>query len=164
MLSRPCRSASVRRMKPEDLDAYLHAHIPLSRHMGLRVLHLDDHGIRVGLPLAPNVNPHGSVFGGSLAALGLVSAWALLHARFEQAGLSVRLVGKQGQCDFLAPAEGDCVAETRAEDFDTLFASFRRLGRARQALLTTIRVGGLEVARHRGLYTALTPPSATESE
>ncbi len=151
-------------MKPETLDAYLHAHIPLSRHMGLRVLHLDDHRIRVGLPLAPNVNPHGSVFGGSLAALGLVSAWALLHVSFEQAGLPVRLVGKQGQCDFLVPAAGDCVAETHAEDFDNLFASFRRLGRARQALITTIRVGALEVARHRGLYTALTPRSATEAE
>lgn len=148
-------------MTTTQLNTYLHAHIPLSRHMGLQVLHLDARSIRVGLPLARNLNPHGTVFGGSLTALGLATAWTLLHASFEAAGLPVKLVGKRSECDFLAPANGDCVAETVCEPdtLDALFAGYRRQGHMRQALQTVIRVGTVEVAHHRGLYTALDPES-----
>lgn len=141
------------------LQAYLHQHIPLSRHMGIRVLEVDDARLRVQLPLAPNVNPHGTVFGGALSALGLVSAWMLLFAAFERAGLPVKLVGKQGQCEFLAPAEGDCIAHTELvpAERDALFAQFRERGRARHTVITRICVGEREVARHTGVYTALTP-------
>lgn len=144
-------------MSPDQLDAYLHQHIPLSRHMGLHVLDAQPLRLRVHLPLAPNVNPHGTVFGGALAALGLVSAWMLLYLAFQRAGVEVKLVGKQGQCDFLAPADGDCIAETAcaAADLDTLLAQFAARGRARHSLTTVIRVGDREVARHLGVYTAL---------
>ena len=148
-------------MRVDELNEYLQQRIPLSRHMGMRVLELDAERIRVGLPLEANRNPHGTVFGGSLAALGLASAWMLLHARFTAAGLPVTLVGKRGECDFLAPAQTDCVAETRcdAEAQAALFEAFRQKARARQALTTVIRAGDVEVARHQGLYTALRPTS-----
>lgn len=146
-------------MTADDLNAYLHTHIPLSRHLQLQVLDLDEEQLRVRLPLAPNVNPHGTVFGGALTALGLVSAWMLLYVRFQAQGLDVKLVGKQSQCDFLAPAEGDCIAHTRcaAADQRVLFETFSSRGRARQSLDTRIHVGEVEVARHHGVYTALSP-------
>lgn len=144
-------------MRPEELDQYLYRHIPLSLHMGLRVIEAEPERLRVHLPLAPNVNPHGTVFGGALAALGLVGGWVLLHTAFERAGLAVQLVGKQGTCDFLAPATGDCIAETLCApaELDALLTQFRERGRARHALTTVIRVGEREVARHLGVYTAL---------
>lgn len=146
-------------MNSESLEQYLHQHIPLSRHMGLRVREAGPECLRVHLPLAPNVNPHGTVFGGALAALGLVSAWMLLYTAFARAGIDVTLVGKQGQCDFLAPAAGDCIAETTCTqaELDALLTQFQARGRARQTLTTRIRVGEVEVARHLGVYTALTP-------
>lgn len=146
-------------MRPEELDQYLYRHIPLSLHMGLRVIEADPECLRVRLPLAPNVNPHGTVFGGALAALGLVGGWMLLHSAFQRAGIDAQLVGKQGNCDFLAPATGDCIAETRCTpaELDALLAQFRERGRARHSVTTVIRVGEREVARHVGVYTALTP-------
>lgn len=144
-------------MQPEELDDYLHRHIPLSRHMGLRVIEAQAQRLRVYLPLAPNVNPHGTVFGGALAAVGLVSGWMLLYAAFRRAGLEAKLVGKEAQCAFLAPADSDCIAETTCEPvaLDALLARFRTAGHARHALDTVIRVGEREVARHHGVYTAL---------
>lgn len=146
-------------MNVDSLEQYLHQHIPLSRHMGLRVLQAEPECLLLHLPLAPNVNPHGTVFGGALAAVGLVSAWTLLYAAFVRAGVEVSLVGKQAQCDFIAPATGDCIAETRCTqaELDALLAQFRARGRARHTLTTHIRVGEVEVARHLGVYTALTP-------
>jgi hypothetical protein len=57
------------------------------------------------------------------------------------------------------------VTTCSAADLEALIARFAEQGRARQELLTVIRCGPVEVARHRGLYTALrhavsTPASA----
>ncbi|MGH8516772.1 MAG: YiiD C-terminal domain-containing protein [Panacagrimonas sp.] len=148
-----------------ELEAYLHANIPLSRHMDLRVRSATRDRLELALPLAPNVNPHGTVFGGALAATGLVGGWMLLHAAFTRAGLSIQLVGKEGRCEFLAPGTADCVAITTCPtaDLDALLARFAERGRARQELLTVIRIGEVEVARHHGVYTALPAHTAAAS-
>ena len=150
-------------MTADGLERYLHANIPLSRHMDLRVRVAERERLVLTLPLAPNVNPHGTVFGGAQSAVGLVGGWMLLHAAFTRAGVGAQLVGKEGRCEFLAPATADCEVETRCSgaDLDALLAQFRERGRARQSLTTVIRVGAREVARHHGVYTALTPESSS---
>ena len=144
-------------MTADELQRYLHAHIPLSRHMQLRVERAQREQQVLHLPLAPNVNPHGTIFGGALSAAGLVGGWMLLHAAFVRAGIEAMLVGKEGRCEFLAPATDDCTVETRcdAAQLDALLDAFRQRGRARQSLTTILRVGAREVARHHGVYTAL---------
>lgn len=144
-------------MNADDLNRYLRAHIPLSVHMGMEVVLLEPARVQVLLPLAPNLNPHGTVFGGALAALGLATGWMLLHAAFARADLAVKLVGKQSECLFLAPATTDSIAEACCAeiDLDLLLARFRDQGRARQEVETVIRVGDIDVARHRGVYSAL---------
>lgn len=148
----------------DELERYLHTNIPLSRHMGLRVRAAERERLELALPLAPNVNPHGTVFGGAQAAVGLVGGWMLLYAAFARDGISVQLVGKEGRCEFLAPATADCVVVTTCSgaDLDAMLDRFHAKGRARQEVLTVIRVGDLEVTRHHGVYTAL-PSSPAES-
>lgn len=144
-------------MNLEDINGYLRAHIPLSVHMGMEVVVLEPARVHVRMPLAPNVNPHGTVFGGALAALGLLSGWVLLHAAFARADLAVKLVAKHSDCRFLRPASGACIAESccAQRDLDLLMAQWREHGRARQELETIIRVESLDVARHRAVYSAL---------
>lgn len=144
-------------MTLQDLNRYLHTQIPLSVHMGMEVVLLEPARLQVRLPLAPNVNPHGTVFGGALAALGLAAGWMLLHVALVRAGGTVQLVGKQGDCSFLAPATGTCIAEARCSDPDLAqwMSRLREQGRARQEVETIIRVGEIDVARHRGVYSAL---------
>lgn len=144
-------------MTAEELERYLHEHLPLSRHMDLRVRIAERERLVLHMPLGPNVNPHGTVFGGALAAVGLIGGWMLLHAAFARGGLGSKVVGKECRCEFLAPATSDCVVETYCPgaELDDLLAYFRKHRRARQALTTVIRVGAVEVARHHGVYTAL---------
>lgn len=143
-------------MTPADLDAYLHTHIPLSRHMGLHVILAEPGCVRVQMPLAPNLNPHGTIFGGALSALGLVTGWMLVHAAFERAGLAAKVVGQRSDSQFLAPASADCIAESTcpAAALEQLLASFRSRGRARLQLDTRIRVGALDVVHHRSTFVA----------
>lgn len=144
-------------MNAEQLNIFLHQHIPLSRAMQMRVCTLEPGLIRVALPLQPNLNPHGSVFGGALGALGLATGWMLLHAELCNAEIEATLVGKRSETDFLAPALGDCIAEARCspDELSIWFARLRAKGRARIALDTVTRFGNVEVARHYGVYTAL---------
>ncbi len=146
-------------MTADDLESYLHQHLPLSRHMDLRVRSAEHERVTLHMPLAPNVNPHGTVFGGAMAAVGLIGGWMLLHAAFARRGLESKVVGKEGRIEFLAPATADCVVETQCPgaDLDAFLDYFQKHRRARQALTTVIRVGTLEVARHHGVYTALRP-------
>lgn len=143
-------------MNPSELDDYLRLHIPLSAAMGLRVLAAEPDQVRIALPLAPNHNPHGTVFGGALSALGLVTGWVLLYGAFAAARLPAHIVGQRGDCEFLAPATGDCIAEARctAAERAALLSSFRDRGRARLQVQTVIRCGALDVARHSGTYVA----------
>ncbi len=146
-------------MTIEELQAYLHAHLPLSRHMQLTVRVAERERLVLHMPLAPNVNPHGTVFGGAQAAGALVGGWMLLHAAFARAGIDSQIVGKESRCEFLAPATADCEVETccAGADLDALLAEFRERGRARKALTTVIRVGAVEATRQYGVYTALSP-------
>jgi thioesterase domain-containing protein len=141
----------------DQLEAYLHAHVPLSRHMGLRVHSATRERVEIALPLAPNVNPHGTIFGGAQTAACLVGGWMLMHAAFARAGMPAQVVGKEARCEFLAPATGDCLVVTTCEpaELDALIARFTEHGRARQPLLTVVRLGDVEVSRLQGLYTAM---------
>jgi thioesterase domain-containing protein len=141
----------------DELERYLHAHVPLSRHMGLRVHAATPDRVEIALPLAPNVNPHGTIFGGALAASCLVGGWMILFAAFARARIPAQIVGKEARCEFLAPATGDCRVVTACEPavLDALLGRFGEHGRARQELLTVVRLGEIEVARVQGLYTAM---------
>ena len=155
----------------DELERYLHQHVPLSRHMGLRVHIATRERVEIALPLAPNVNPHGTIFGGAQTAACLVGGWMILYAAFARAGIPAQIVGKEARCEFLAPATRDCLVVTTCEsgDLDALLARFAEQGRARQELLTVIRCGETEVSRLTGLYTALrhapaaTPPADSHS-
>lgn len=140
-----------------NLNRFLHARIPLSAHMGMKVLVLEPGRIQVWLPRARNLNPHGTVFGGALTALGLVSGWSLVHSAFEQAGAPSKLVGQRSECEFIAPATGDCLSETLCDEQELhqMIKQFRAGRKARLTLKTTIRVGNMDVALHQGTYVAV---------
>lgn len=144
-------------MSLDQINAYLHARIPLSVHMGMQVRLLEPDRVQVHMPLAPNVNPHGTIFGGALGAIGLAAGWLLLHASFERNGVAAKLVGQRSECVFIAPATADCIAECvcAPAELDRLLSAFAERGRARTTLETVIRVGQQDVVRHSGIYVAL---------
>ncbi|MGH8462141.1 MAG: YiiD C-terminal domain-containing protein [Stenotrophobium sp.] len=144
-------------MTPERLTAELHEQIPLTRAMALRVLRSEIGVVEISAPLAPNRNPHHSVFGGSLATLGIVCGWLLLNRGLEAEGLDAQLVIQNSECEFIAPAGDTCtaVAEMPQQEWPRFLAMLRRRGRARITVSTEIRVRGRRVLEHRGSYVAL---------
>ena len=94
----------------QDLEHYLHEHIPLSRAMQAQVLAASTEGITLGAPLAPNINHRETVFGGSASALAILAAWALVHTRLRAEGIAGRF---EGEFVALGAAEAQGISEDR---------------------------------------------------
>lgn len=119
-------------------------HIPLAHAMGVEVRRLDDAGLQIGAPLAPNRNHIGSAFGGSLQGLATLAGWGVT---LVAAGphYSPGVVIRESRMRFLAPVLGDLLATAAWPDPDTL-QEFRPPGGRR----TRPAGGGRRCQRGRG--------------
>lgn len=145
-------------MERASLERYLHEHIPLSRHLGTTVAEAGAERVRLGAPLAPNLNHRRTAFGGSLSALAILAGWAWLHLRLRERGYRGRIVIMSNSMKYLAPAEGDfeaCCTAPAPERWERFVSTLEQRGRARLELGVELTAGDLPVASFRGRYVAL---------
>lgn len=147
-------------MNLDELTAYLHAHIPLTRGLGATAVRWDGTTLVLRAPLAPNLNHRHTAFGGSLSALAILSGWGLVHLALRARGVETRVVVQRSAMEFLAPAAADFAATARlpeARAFDRFLATVARHGRGRVIVASAVTCGALLVASHEGTYAALRP-------
>lgn len=145
-------------MTPHDLEAYLHAHIPLSAAMQVHVDEVTDEHVRLAAPLAPNINHRETVFGGSASALSILSAWSLLHARLTASGISARLVIQSNRMDYMKPIAGAFSARSTLADvgqWPGFLRMFQRRGKARIVVFAEVLDGDDIAGRFEGEFVAL---------
>ncbi|WP_457584026.1 YiiD C-terminal domain-containing protein [Ensifer canadensis] len=145
-------------MTPLDLEAYLHAHIPLSAAMQVHVDEATDEHVRLSAPLAPNINHRETVFGGSASALSILSAWSLLHVRLTHAGVPTRLVIQSNRMEYLKPVAGAFSARSTladAKQWPGFLRLFHRRGKARIVIVAELLDDGDLAGRFDGEFVAL---------
>ena len=116
-------------MTAQELEAYLHDRIPLTRAMAVEVRAAGPDGVEVYAPLAPNINHRDTVFGGSASAVAIVAAWSALHVRMRAAGLDVRLVIRRNTMSYERPIAAGFTATAAppvGEAWDKLVATVER--------------------------------------
>ena len=147
-------------MDTRELQQYLHEHIPLSRKGGMRVevLAATAEGVRLSAPLAPNINHRDTVFGGSAAALAILSAWSLLHIRLNAENLNSRLVIHRSTMDYERPITETFMASSAIPD-ETNWLKFmntlRRKHRARISVAAVLHCKNETVGKFEGDFVAL---------
>ena len=145
-------------MLASELAQYLHDHIPLTKLMGVSVVSVEEQALVLQAPLAPNVNQHHTVFGGSASALAMLAGWALLHVRLRSEGLADRLVIQRNTMEYEHPITGQFTARATLEHpdrwsaFTTMIA---RKGKARIGVLAVLEHMGRVAARFSGEFVAL---------
>lgn len=145
----------------DDVTDYLHKHIPMTRHMGVRVFRFDETSIALTTPLAPNLNHRESAFGGSIVSLAVVAGWTLIHLRLEEQGFRGRLVIQHSTSEFLHPIEDDFETHcslASLEEWDRFRKTLSRRGKARLTLKSESKVGERTLAVHEGTYVAIALP------
>jgi thioesterase domain-containing protein len=140
-----------------ELEAYLHGHIPLSQAMRVAVLEAARERVVLAAPLAPNINHHETLFGGSGSAIATLAAWCVLNIGLAASGLQTRLVIQRNTMQFELPVGGDFTASAAAPPVEA-WAVFVRLlerrGRARISAAATLWYAGRESGRFVGDFVA----------
>ncbi|RDL50702.1 hypothetical protein BLJAPNOD_01825 [Ensifer sp. M14] len=145
-------------MTPLDLEAYLHAHIPLSAAMQVQVEEMTEEHVRLSAPLAPNINHRETVFGGSASALSILTAWSLLHVRLSSAGVSAHLVIQSNRMEYLKPVACAFSARSTLADIGQwpgFLRMFHRRGKARIVVAAELLDDGVLAGRFEGEFVAL---------
>ncbi len=141
-----------------EVESYLHSNIPLSADMGVRVKIATPDEVLLWAPLAPNINHHRTVFGGSGVVLATLAAWTLLHLRLEQGRIGAQLVIQRSAMEYEKPIPGDFESRCRLEDraaWDRFRALLERRGRARMTLSSKLLYEGQEMGAFAGDFVAL---------
>jgi thioesterase domain-containing protein len=141
----------------QEIEQYLHRHIPLSAAMGVRVRAATPERVELAAPLAPNINHHDTLFGGSGAAIATLSAWTLVHLRLRHAKVRARLVIQRNAMSYDEPVAGDfaaiCVRPDEAQ-WDRFLAMIERRGRGRITMTAHLVYRTRTVASFEGDFVA----------
>ncbi|QDU50919.1 YiiD C-terminal domain-containing protein [Gimesia panareensis] len=141
----------------EEVTAYLHQHIPITRAMQLQVLPPEAEKLSLTARLAPNLNHQETAFGGSIASIGILAGWTLIHLRLRSDQRRHQIVIQKSEIDFLRPIEadfsGECLLPTES-DWEPFLTCLERKGRARIELQPQVTVNGKTAATIKGLFVA----------
>lgn len=145
-------------MTREELEAYLIEHIPLSAGMAISVLDASPLGVSIEAPLAPNVNHRATAFGGSVAALAILTGWALVHVRLRAEGLVTRTVIQSSSVHYDAPIHGAFRAVSdpvEAQAWQRFTRAITKHGKGRLHVSVQVLADGSPVASFTGAYVAI---------
>ncbi|ODN67276.1 MULTISPECIES: thioesterase domain-containing protein [Methylophaga] len=144
--------------KTQQLQRYLHQHIPLSAAMQVSVLDINQQTLTLAAPLAPNINHQETVFGGSASTLAILSAWSLLHTRLAEEGIASRLVIQRNEMAYLKPMTQEFTATAvlvDEEDWPTFLTTLRRKGKARISVVASLYSDQKMAGKFSGDFVAL---------
>jgi len=134
----------------------LHAKIPITRAMGVKVEDYDGERLVLSAPLEANINHLGTAFGGSLNALAVLSGYGLLWLVLQDT--ECHIVIRESSISYDRPVRGEiratCV-RPQAEALAEFKKTFHERGRARIALTATIEDAGATCVRFRGTFVAM---------
>lgn len=126
-----------------DLEARIHAAIPLARAMQVRIVSFDGERIVVAAPLDANINDKGTGFAGSLSTLVTLAGWSLATLLGEADGERCEAAVFRSELDFLRPVREELRAEAWVAEAGAVAGLRERLAAGKRAKLPVLaRLGG----------------------
>jgi thioesterase domain-containing protein len=118
----------------------LKGQVPLVQHMGVDVVSWQPGEVVVEAPLEPNLNTHGTAFGGSLYCVATMCGWTLVHLTLMDAGFDPSVWVTRGEVTYHKPVAGTISARVVADTqtCESLVEAYRSKGRARADLTVQI--------------------------
>jgi thioesterase domain-containing protein len=151
----------------KGLQRYLLEQIPISKALGISVIEANLEEILIAVPLASNLNHHGTGFGGSVSAVAILSGWALVYARLVAEDQFPAIVIQHNEIRYLKPIEGAIAARARLaspERWTHFLQSLSRHGKARTVVAVAVEGPRGVSARVLGTYVALRTTNVSEQQ
>ena len=132
----------------------LYKHIPLAKHLGVKIEQFTGNDFCILAPLEPNINDKGTAFGGSLYSIAVLCGWGFLQLKCNQAKLKVETVIHKAQVKYLLPVEGAFTAKTSLDESEWghLLPILQKGQRVRIPLNVDVFCGGEKVLSFFGKY------------
>ncbi len=138
-----------------ELEETMHREVPISREMGVKVAAFDGKELSLTADFKRNINPHGSVFGGSLFSLCALCGWGFLRLKFIDIGTPVQIVLSEGKISYKRPVRSNVAVSCKVQDDEAYTDFLRKIERRGMAKLTvemTISDGGKTAVRFTGRF------------
>ena len=126
--------------------------------MAVQVVAAEPDGVTLAAPLEPNINHRDTVFGGSAAAVAILSAWGLLFVRLRDEHPHATIVIQRHAMRHLRPITGAFTASSFLADpraWDTFVTTYQRKKLARVSVKALLRCGGELVGELDAAFVAL---------
>lgn len=141
----------------DQLTREMHQSIPITRSMDINVLPWKG-SIQLTMPVEPNVNHQGTIFGGSQGALCAATGflWVTILLRDHQ--IDAEVVITRSEVSFLAPlaGTGTCRIEEPSRDEQQRFLqAVEKKGKGKLELAGTILLGETVTTRFTAVYAAM---------
>lgn len=135
----------------------LRSQVPLIAHMGVDVVAWDGRTVVVEAPLAPNLNTHGTAFGGSLYNVAAMTGWSAVHLTLMDAGHTPSVWVVKGEIEYKTPVRGVLrgTATVSDEARAHLIAGYENKGRVKVAIDVVIREGEQDAVLFKGVFAAM---------
>ena len=140
------------------LQQFLRDRIPLSTAMAIDVVAAEPDGVTLGAPLEPNINHRDTVFGGSAAAVAILSAWGLLFLRLRDEHPNATIVIQRHAMRHLRPIAGAFTASSFLAEpgaWDRFVTTYRRKKLARILVKASLHCAGELVGELDAAFVAL---------
>ena len=141
-----------------NVEVYLRKHIPLSAGMDITVLEASPSKVSIGVPLSPNINHQSTAFGGSVAALAILTGWTLVHLRLKSEDLITHTVIQSSAVQYNRPITGTfrAVAEGVADKvWQRFIHTLAKRGKSRIRIPVNLASEGEVAASFEGAYVAI---------
>jgi thioesterase domain-containing protein len=140
------------------LRAKLRSSMPITEHLGLRVVDREGTGVVLSAPLVPNINHKGTAFAGSLNAAATLAGWGTIWLILREHDIQSHVVIQDSAVHYFRPVRGDFTARCKgppAAAIDQLVAAVQKKGRGRLELDVMISDEGGDAVRFHGRYVAI---------
>ena len=142
----------------DEINEHLHRQIPMTLQMGILVQRFAKEGVIASAPLEANINHQQSAFGGSIAALGIVTGFVAIWGNLRMHAIPAELVIQHSETEFSKPGLGDMEARSRMISEAALesFTSALTDSRTARILVTSdIFSAGKLIASNTGTFVAI---------
>ena len=121
----------------------LKTELPLLQQMAVDIVEYQPGHVIVEAPLEPNLNTHGTAFGGSLYCVATMCGWSMVHLTLMDAGFEPSVWVTKGEVEYLVPVTGALRAEAKVslEKCQALIDGYREKGKARMEITVEIYQG-----------------------
>jgi thioesterase domain-containing protein len=137
----------------ESLETALHTLIPISSHMGIKVVSYDGETLILEAPLENNINHQQSAFGGSLFSVAALTGWSLVQLKLSELGIEANTVIAGGEVSYDLPVLSQIRCEcTLSKDYPDFVKKLTVKGKASLTLEPKIVLGHQDAMSFSGKF------------